>query len=136
VDRSAPPGPGRVQVGAGKPDCVGRDPIAAAIGDYFRRNGKRPIRSLAMVQDWQGRGIMKNLDRMLIAFLALGVWALALKPVGLKAYVEGHRHFCEMTSGTGNGRVLEQRPENIDPKPPLIVEVTEIKGEIYCPGVN
>lgn len=44
---------------------------------------------------------MRNLDRVLVVVLAVGVWALVLKPTSTTAHLENY-HQCQI-SGTAEG---------------------------------
>ena len=55
---------------------------------------------------------MKNLDRILVLVLAVGVWALVLKPTTITAH-DSNSHRCHI-SGSADGWILLEQFVTID----------------------
>ena len=78
--------------------------------------------------------MMKYVDRILILFLALGIWALVLKPQEITAH---SGQYCEIESGTGygtgsgNGTGYEE-DGYVEVEVEVDVEIYSLSGEVYC----
>ena len=77
---------------------------------------------------------MKYVDRILILFLVLGIWALVLKPQEITAH---SGQYCEIESGTGYGAGYGRSTgyvdgEYVDVNVEVDVEIYSLSGEVYC----